>query len=189
VPSEKTLLFLGDFDGEFGEPMAQLTKFAGPVLDAIFEHVESPPPSFVAGNVDAFVEWMSEQLINAANLYIAYLHVTVGDIKKLASTLSAAAVRLALEENSRLSREASEAVYFDFAGNATPDSKPVGRINRARWQAEVAYRKAHEKRSKIRRSQMTRPHRSSGGRHVYADPVDDSGRDHRFLRDVRVLHA
>jgi hypothetical protein len=50
--------------------------------------------------------------------------------------------RLTLEENSRLSREASEAVYFDVTGNATPDSKPVGSINRARWQAELACRKA-----------------------------------------------
>ena len=50
--------------------------------------------------------------------------------------------RLTLEKNSRLSREASEAVYFDVTGNATPDSKPVGSINRARWHAEVACRKA-----------------------------------------------
>jgi hypothetical protein len=39
--------------------------------------------------------------------------------------------RLTLEENPRLSREASEAVYFDVTGNATHDSKPVGSINRA----------------------------------------------------------
>jgi hypothetical protein len=53
--------------------------------------------------------------------------------------------RLTLEGNSRLSREASEAVYFDVTGNATADSKPVGSINRARWQAEVACRKARMK--------------------------------------------
>jgi hypothetical protein len=55
--------------------------------------------------------------------------------------------RLTLEENSRLSREASEAVYFDVTGNATPDSKPVGSINRARWQAEVACRNARMKKA------------------------------------------
>jgi hypothetical protein len=53
--------------------------------------------------------------------------------------------RLTLEANSRLSREASEAVYFDVTGNATPDSKPIGSINRARWQAEMACRKARMK--------------------------------------------
>lgn len=53
--------------------------------------------------------------------------------------------RLTLEENSHLSREASEAVYFDVSGNATPDSRPLGSINRARWQAEVACRRARMK--------------------------------------------
>jgi hypothetical protein len=50
--------------------------------------------------------------------------------------------RLTLLPNSQLSPEASEAVYFDVTGNATPDSTPVGSINRARWSAEVASRKA-----------------------------------------------
>jgi hypothetical protein len=50
--------------------------------------------------------------------------------------------RLTLEKNSQLSKEASEAVYFDVTGNAAPNSKPVGSINRARWQAELACRKA-----------------------------------------------
>jgi hypothetical protein len=53
--------------------------------------------------------------------------------------------RLTLEENSQLTREASEAVYFDVTANATQDSKPVGSINRARWQAEMACRKARMK--------------------------------------------
>jgi hypothetical protein len=33
-------------------------------------------------------------------------------------------------------------VYFDVTGNSTPDSRPVGSINRARCPAEVASRKA-----------------------------------------------
>src|SRR6266478_5456388 len=63
--SDKTLLFLGDFDGEFGELMADLAKAAGPVFDAIFQHVENPPPTPVAGNVDAFVEWAVSHLLDA----------------------------------------------------------------------------------------------------------------------------
>src|SRR5437762_11246730 len=55
VLSEKTLLFLGDFDGEFGQLMADLAGHAGPVFDAIFQHVENPPATPVAANVDAFV--------------------------------------------------------------------------------------------------------------------------------------
>jgi hypothetical protein len=50
--------------------------------------------------------------------------------------------RLTLLPNSRLSSETSEAVYFDVTGNSTPDSRPVGSINRARCPAEVASRKA-----------------------------------------------
>jgi len=50
--------------------------------------------------------------------------------------------RLALLRNSQLSTEASEAIYFDVTGNSTPDSRPVGSINRARCPAEVASRKA-----------------------------------------------
>jgi hypothetical protein len=50
--------------------------------------------------------------------------------------------RLALLENSQLSAEASETIYFDVTGNSTRDSRPVGSINRARCPAEVASRRA-----------------------------------------------
>ena len=85
VLSEKTLLFLGDFDGEFGQLMADLAKHAGPVFDSIFLHVDNPPPTPVARNVDAFVEWTASQLIDAVNLYTAYPNVTAKQIKALAS--------------------------------------------------------------------------------------------------------
>src|SRR5271170_5641329 len=58
--SEKTLLFLGDFDGEFAQLMAAQAAHAGPVFDAIFEHVENPPPTPVADHADTFVEWTAE---------------------------------------------------------------------------------------------------------------------------------
>ena len=85
VLSEKTLLFLGDFDGDFTELMADLAKRAGPVFDAIFKHVDSPPPTPVANNVDAFVEWAAEHLLHAVNLYTAYPDVTVKEIKAMAA--------------------------------------------------------------------------------------------------------
>ena len=50
--------------------------------------------------------------------------------------------RLTLLANSQLPQDAAEAVYFDVTGHSTPDSTPVGSINRARWQGEVASRKA-----------------------------------------------
>ena len=64
--------------------------------------------------------------------------------------------RLTLLPKSRLTAEASEAAYFDVTGNATPDSAPLGSINRARWPAEVASRK-----SRMRTDSGGEPHTSS----------------------------
>jgi hypothetical protein len=50
--------------------------------------------------------------------------------------------RLTLLQNSQLGPDAGEAMYFDVTGHSTPDSTPVGSINRARWPAEVASRRA-----------------------------------------------
>src|ERR1700736_6503340 len=85
ILDEKTLLFLGDFDGEFGELMADLAKAAGPVFDAIFLHVDNPPPTPVANNADAFVGWTAEHLLQAAMIFSAYPDVTAKEIKALAT--------------------------------------------------------------------------------------------------------
>jgi hypothetical protein len=84
VLSEKTLLFLGDFDGEFDHLMADLAKLAGPVFDAILRHVVDPPPTPVAANVDTFVNWMKAHLLEAVNLYTAYPGIGAKEIKALA---------------------------------------------------------------------------------------------------------
>jgi hypothetical protein len=55
--------------------------------------------------------------------------------------------RLALLRNSQLSLEASAATYFDVTNNSTPDSRPLGSINRARCPAEVASRNARATRA------------------------------------------
>ncbi len=85
VLSEKTLLFLGDFDGAFGDLMAALAKSSGPLFDAIFQHVVQPPATPVASNADAFVEWAAAHLLHPVNLYTAYPEGTVQEIKALAS--------------------------------------------------------------------------------------------------------
>jgi hypothetical protein len=92
VLSEKTLLFLGDFDGEFAQLMADLAKATGPVFDAVFQHVVDPPPSPVADHADAFVEWTAEHLVTAVNLYTAYPGVTAKEIKALAAAADVAGV-------------------------------------------------------------------------------------------------
>ena len=85
VLSDKTLLFLGDFDGEFSELMADLAKHDGPLFDAILQHVVNPSRTPVAANADAFVEWAVEHLLDAANLYTAYPGVTAKEIRALAA--------------------------------------------------------------------------------------------------------
>jgi hypothetical protein len=85
ILSDRTLLFLGDFDGEFDPLMADLARLAGPVFDAILNHVDNPPPTPVAANIDAFSKWTAAHLVPAVNLYTAYPSVTAKEIKALAS--------------------------------------------------------------------------------------------------------
>jgi hypothetical protein len=85
VLSDRTLLFLGDFDGDFGELMADLAHQAGPVFDTIFEHVDSPSPTPVANNADAFVDWAARHLVHPLSVYTAYPTATVKEVKALAS--------------------------------------------------------------------------------------------------------
>jgi hypothetical protein len=85
VLSERTLLFLGDFDGDFERLMADLARFAGPVFDAIFQHVDNPPSTPVALNAVAFAKWAKAHLVTAVNLYTAYPSVTARKVKALAA--------------------------------------------------------------------------------------------------------
>jgi hypothetical protein len=83
VLSDKTFLFLADFDGEFGQLMLDLAGHAGPVFDTILAHVDNPPPTPVADHAEAFVEWAADHLLHPLNVYSAYPRVTVKEIKAL----------------------------------------------------------------------------------------------------------
>ena len=83
--SDKTLLFLADFDGEFGPLMLALAKHAGPVFDAIFDHVSDPPPRPVANNGEAFAEWAAKHFVHPLNIYTAYPDVSVKEVKAMAA--------------------------------------------------------------------------------------------------------
>jgi hypothetical protein len=65
--------------------MADLAAHAGPVFDAIFLHVENPPPTPVADHADAFVEWTANHLLDPVNVYTAYPGVTAKEIRSLAA--------------------------------------------------------------------------------------------------------
>jgi hypothetical protein len=85
VLSDRTLLFLADFDGEFGPLMRELARRAGPVFDVILKHVSDPPPGPVANNADAFVEWAAEHLLNPVYVFSAYPGRTAKEIKAMAA--------------------------------------------------------------------------------------------------------
>src|SRR5271156_4433527 len=57
---DTALLFIADIDGEEDELIGGLAKSGSAVFDAIFEHVEDPPPTPVAGDSEAFVLWMKQ---------------------------------------------------------------------------------------------------------------------------------
>ena len=48
VKGDEKLLFLSDIDGEADQHIERLVERAGPVLDAIFKHVDDPPATPVA---------------------------------------------------------------------------------------------------------------------------------------------
>lgn len=83
--SDKTLLFLADFDGEFGQLMLDLAGHSGPVFDAIFQHVNNSPHTPVANNAEAFVEWTAPHVVHPANTYSAYPGATAQGIRTLAT--------------------------------------------------------------------------------------------------------
>jgi hypothetical protein len=86
-------------------------------------------------DADRMTYWGSRQ---DANFWIENASVEWNEMEAPFHTVA----RLTLLPKSELRAEASEAIYFDVTGHSTPDSTPLGSINRARWPAEVASRKA-----------------------------------------------
>jgi len=92
----KSLLFLADIDGEVEELIGGLAKSAGPVFDAIFGHVENPPRTPVASDVETFTKWMKNHYVRPLLGYSALENTPVQDIKSFAA---AAGVRGSGEEH------------------------------------------------------------------------------------------
>jgi len=84
VLSHKTLLLLANFDGEMKPLFGEFARRLGGLFDTIFAHVSDPPPTPVANNVTAFVEWASRKNIKSFATYIAYPKGSVEKIKSLA---------------------------------------------------------------------------------------------------------
>jgi hypothetical protein len=83
VLPDNTLCFIADIDGEADELIYGLAKSSGPVFDAIFKHVESPPVTPVASNSEAFFKWVKDHEVQPLTTYSA-CEYTVPEIKSCA---------------------------------------------------------------------------------------------------------
>ena len=84
VEGDKKLLFLSDIDGEVDEHIERLVESAGPVFDAIFEHVDDPPATPVADDPERAVKWLKRHVREPLDTYFAYEDASVQDIKACA---------------------------------------------------------------------------------------------------------
>ena len=82
--NDKALLFIADIDGDADDLIGILAKSAGPVFDAILEHVENPPRAPVARNTAAFVLWAKQHNTRPLVAYSASVGDSVQDIKSCA---------------------------------------------------------------------------------------------------------
>ncbi len=84
VEGDEKLLFLSDIDGGTDEHIERLVERAGPVLDAIFEYVDNPPPPPVAENPEVVTKWLKRHVREPLDTYFAYGDASVQDIKECA---------------------------------------------------------------------------------------------------------
>ena len=84
VEGDEKLLFISDIDGEVDQHIERLVAVAGPVFDAIFEHVDDPPATPVADNPDRAVKWLKHHVREPLDTYFAYEDASVQDIKACA---------------------------------------------------------------------------------------------------------
>jgi hypothetical protein len=85
VLGETTLAFVSEYDGDFRQYIMDFTKFLGPVFDTVFSHVVNPPPTPVAKNAEALIEWVRAHNLDPLAFYSAYPFLRVLDIKASAA--------------------------------------------------------------------------------------------------------
>ncbi len=84
VEGDEKLLFLSDIDGETDQHIERLVESAGPVFDAIFTHVDNPPPTPVADNAESAIRWLKRHVREPLDTYFADEDASVQDIKACA---------------------------------------------------------------------------------------------------------
>jgi hypothetical protein len=79
--NDKSLIFLADIDGDVEKLYGDFAKSASTVFNAIFKHVGDPPPTPVASNPDAFIQWAKHHTSLPLVGYEAFKNRSVQDIK------------------------------------------------------------------------------------------------------------
>ena len=81
IEGDEKLLFLSDIDGEVDQHIERLVESAGPVFDAIFEHVDDPPATSAADSPERVIKWLKRHVREPIDTYFAYEDASVQDIK------------------------------------------------------------------------------------------------------------
>ena len=84
IKGDEKLLFLSDIDGENDQHIERLVESAGPVFDAIFQHVDDAPATPVANDPQKVIEWLKDHVREPLDTYFAYEDASVQDIKECA---------------------------------------------------------------------------------------------------------
>lgn len=74
------LAIITEYDGDFEGYISDFAIHIGEVFDALFKHIENPPPAPVAQNRDAFIEWVRERDVPHSGFFSAYPKSKVVDI-------------------------------------------------------------------------------------------------------------
>ena len=78
---DEKLLFLSDVDGEGEQHIERLVASAGPVFDAIFEHVDHPPATPATEDPQGVSKWLRHHVREPLDTWFAYDEASVQDIK------------------------------------------------------------------------------------------------------------
>ena len=139
VEGDEKLLFLSDIDGEVDQHLERLVESAGPVLDAIFAHVDDPPPTPVSRNPERAVKWLKQHVREPLDTYFAYKDASVQDIKACAraagftGTTSQNPLLTYLSIKSRIQGFALKLAAMSIRDEGHEGSDAVGTLHFAHW--------------------------------------------------------
>ena len=84
MPFENNHLgFFTIFDGDFEKYIQDFADKTSFTFDTLFPHIVGAPPTPVAKNAQAFIQWASENNYPPIGFYSAYPGLSVQDIKAL----------------------------------------------------------------------------------------------------------